>query len=195
MSELFSGNALWFSVPALLGTGVFVIRLALMLAGAGIDAEFDFDAPGDVDATEGDFLDADDSFRILSIQSIFTFLMGFGWTGLTGMFFLKFESYGLSLLLGCAGGAAMVWLLAILLKAMADLQSSGNVSIQSTLGLEGMVYATVPGRSAGRGQVQLVLEEKQRMYWAITEGADIPTKSRIRVTNVNPDNTVTVVAI
>jgi hypothetical protein len=85
MSDLFFGNnATWFTVPALIGTLFFVVRLGLMLVGGGdwdVDADVDADIDGDID---GDFDDSDHAFKVLSIQSITAFMMGFGWGGLGG---------------------------------------------------------------------------------------------------------------
>ena len=47
------------------------------------------------------------------------------------------------------------WLLAVLLQGMYSLESTGTVSIEAALGTEGEVYATVPKRGAGRGQVRV----------------------------------------
>ncbi|MBC8327227.1 MAG: hypothetical protein H8E31_00600, partial [Planctomycetes bacterium] len=60
--SLFQQPALWFSVPALAGTAIFLLRLALMLFGGdssdgGLDLDADFDL-GD----GGDHLDPGHSF-------------------------------------------------------------------------------------------------------------------------------------
>jgi hypothetical protein len=197
MKELFfGGHSLWFTVPALVGTGFFLLRMILMLLGGVADLDMDGDVDVDVDAADMDHADSTDAFKFLSIQSILAFAMGFGWTGLgmyrgSGVDNLSFELLGAT-----GGGVAMVWLLGLLLKAVMDLQSSGNISIQSTLGLEGSVYATVPQKTGGRGQIKLVVHGSQRMYWAVTEGEEpIPTGGRVKVTRVNTDNTVTVTAV
>jgi hypothetical protein len=183
---LFSDNATWFSVPALAGTGIFLVRLVLMFLGQA-DLGIDLEHPDTADIHHGDVAD----FKIISIQAIAAFAMGFGWGGLG---ILKGSAWNpwLAVPVGIACGAAMVWLLALLLKGVYDLQSSGNIKIADTVGVEGAVYVTVPGDGQGTGQVQLVLDNRQRIYNAITPGAAIATKSRVRVVGVNDDNTVTV---
>ena len=117
--------------------------------------------------------------------------MGFGWLGLAG---LKGGTEWGPLMINIvavAGGAGMVWVLAMLLRGVASLQSSGNVSIQSAAGHEGDVYLTVPG-AGGRGQVRVTVENRQRIYNAVTTGEDLPTGTRVRVVKVNDDNTLTV---
>ncbi len=188
LDQLFSGYAAWFAVPAIVGTAVFLIRLVLMLVGgAAGDLDFSVDH-GAADLHHGD---PGDALKILSIQSLFAFAMGFGWVGLGG---LKGGGWGFtpSLLAGVAGGVGMVWLLGLLLKGVHDLQSSGNVAIDAAMGREGDVYATIPAGGQGRGQVRVTLAQRQRIYNAVTEGEELPSNTRVRVTKVNQDNTLTV---
>lgn len=188
LDQLFSGYAAWFAVPAIVGTAVFLIRLVLMLVGgAASDLDFSVDHAG-ADAHHGD---PGDALKVLSIQSLFAFAMGFGWVGLGGLKGAGW-SFTPSVLAGVAGGVGMVWLLGLLLKGVHDLQSSGNVAIESALGREGDVYATIPGNSGGRGQVRMTLSQRQRIYNAVTEGDELPTSTRVKVTRVNQDNTLTV---
>src|SRR5678815_2120068 len=95
----------------------------------------------------------DSSFEILSIQSIAAFVMGFGWAGLAGLKGTQW-SFGIVNLVAAACGIGMVWLLAMLLRGMTDLETTGTIPIGSAIGHEGDVYVTVPGDSRGRGQVR-----------------------------------------
>lgn len=190
MDFMFGGNAAWFSVPAVVGTAFFALKIVLMLVGGAADADFDLDA--DVDVGDLDHVDASgDSFKLLSVQAIGAFAMGFGWGGLSG---LRGFGWGFpeSFLAGFVTGVVMVWFLLWLLKAVAQLQSTGNIPIGSTLGASGDVYLTIPPRSSGKGQVRIVVDERQRFYHAVTEGDEIPRKARVRVMKVNDDNTLTV---
>ena len=198
LERLFAQEALLFTIPALAGTGVFLLRLALMAlgglggdveAGADVDVDSDFDLGADADGS-----DSTDAFRLLSIQSIAAVLMGFGGGGEGG--FIGFDwSFGKSLLLGAAFGAALVWLLGLLMKAMYDLQTSGNVRIQDAVGVEGAVYTNVPEKGSGRGQVRVVIDGRDRIYNAISDRQAIPTSSRVRVVRVNQDHTLTVTPV
>ncbi len=187
LDQLFSGYAAWFAVPALAGTAVFLLRLVLMLVG-GVAGDLDFS----VDHGAGDLHhgDSSEAFKALSIQSLFAFAMGFGWAGLGA--YKGGLTFTPSLLIAIGGGVGMVWLLGLLLKGVHDLQTSGNVSIGSAVGREGDVYATVPSRAGGRGQVRVTIEQRQRIYNAVTEGEELPTGTRVKVTNANQDNTLTV---
>lgn len=183
---LFSDNATWFSVPALAGTGIFLVRLILMFIG-GSDLGLEIEHPDGADVHVGDVAD----FKILSIQAIAAFAMGFGWGGL-GV--LKGSDWNpwLAVPVGIGCGIAMVWLLAILLKGAYDLQSSGNIYIANAIGVEGSVYVTVPAEKQGTGQVQVVIDNRQCMYNAVTDGEALASRTRVRVVGVNDDNTVTV---
>ena len=195
---LFEGDALWFSIPALLGTGVFVIRMILMLLGGDSGdggAEFgDFGDAGDMGDVEFEGHDSAGAFEILSVQGISIFLMGFGWVGLACLLGTGW-SQGTAIGLGALGGFLMFWIMAKTLGAVRGLESSGNVSIRSALGLEGDVYARVPARGDGRGQVRLVIDNRQRIFNAISGGDAVETSGRVRVVNVNDDHTLTVEAV
>ncbi|MCI0362355.1 MAG: hypothetical protein L0Y44_12030 [Phycisphaerales bacterium] len=183
----FADNAGWFTIPAVLGTIFFSIRLLIMMVGghAG-DLSLDVDHGGDLHHG-----DPGDAFKLLSAQSIAAFLMGFGWGGV-GALRATDWSYPTATAVAVACGIGMVWLLGILLKLLFDLQSSGNISLDSTVGAEGDVYVSVPPRGEGRGQVRLVIGDRQRIFNAVSGGDAINSYTRVRVQHVNDDNTVTV---
>ena len=89
----------------------------------------------------------------------------------------------------------MVWLLGKLLEGVYRLQSSGTVSINSALGVEGSVYIAIPPHRSGRGRVRLVVDDRERFYNAVTDDDAIESHARIRIMEVNDDNTVTVTRV
>ena len=193
MDTLFDQPAVWFSVPAIVGTAVFALRLTLMLV-AGDSGEGALEIDGDVEFDIGDggeHLDPGYSFELLSVQAIAAFLMGFGWAGLGG---LNGAGWGVTACIasGVVGGSSMTWVLAMLLRWMYSLESTGNVSIQMALGVEGEVYANLPTRGEGHGQVRVVVDNRQRIYNAVSDGDAVSTGSRVKVTEVNSDRTLTV---
>ena len=68
LDRLFSQETMLFTIPALLGTGVFLLKMALMALG-GFGADIDADADVDVDV-DADGSDSTDAFTLLSIQSM-----------------------------------------------------------------------------------------------------------------------------
>ncbi|CAG1001705.1 hypothetical protein PHYC_02936 [Phycisphaerales bacterium] len=187
MLDLFlSGNAAWFGVPALLGTGVFAIRLLMAIFGHIGHADFD--------SGHSDLGHAEDSsavFKFLSFQSVAAFLMGFGWAGL-GALHGAHWSMAPAFAAAVGGGALMMWFIIMLFKALVSLNASGNVNIDQTVGCEGEVYVGIPGNQSGRGQVRVVIEDRQRTYGAVSAGQPIPSRTRVRVVRANTDNTLTV---
>lgn len=193
MSELFEGQTVLFTIPAILGGLVFLLRMALMMIGgiADIDGDIDVDVDADIDAVHADSTEA---FRALSIQTISAFLMGFGCGGLTAKLGLAWD-FGYSVIAAIVFAAFMVWLITVGMRFVYDLQSSGNVNIKDAMGGEAVVYTQIPAQGQGRGRVRVVINERLRTYNAITEGDAIASQTRVRVTRVNGDNSLTVAAI
>jgi hypothetical protein len=191
---LFSGGAAWFTVPALLGTGIFVVKLVLMLAG-GSD---DLDLGGDASAGHAGLGDVHDVhghggglMAIASVQGISAFLMGFGWAGLGGFQGLKWGVIP-SMGIGMVGGVAMGALFVALLSTTRKLSTSGNINLAQAKGATGEVYATVPAAGQGRGQVKVVVSGRQRIVQAVSVGESIATGITITVVEVRPDNSMVV---
>ena len=191
---LFTGDALWFSTPALVGTGIFLVRVLLMLVGGDADGDVAAADVSDLDVSGGVDLDGHDStaaFEILSVQGVAAFAAGFGWGGVGGHLGLGW-GLGASGALGLFAGFSVTWFLGLLLKGLHDLQSSGTVTLDDAIGATGDVYASIPGRGHGRGQVKLVLRDRLRIVDAVSDDRPLDRSTRIRVLGVNDDNTLTV---
>lgn len=195
MSEFLFGNgAAWFSVPALIGTLFFAIRIVLALIGLDFD-DGGGDAGGmdvgDTGLEEGiDHAESTSVFKFLSIQTITAFAMGFGWGGLLGLRTLELNT-AQSVAIGALLGTAFAWFVVWCFKLIYSLESSGNISIRDAMNNEGTVSSTIePGRT---GRVRLNIGERQRAFTAITEGETLASGTRVRVTKINSNQTVTVV--
>jgi len=193
MEILFGGNAALFGVTAVIGTLFFLGRTALMLVGGDADLHHDlgFDAAGGHAGDLGQHADSDTAFKVLSIQTIAAFLMGFGWGGLgivRGWGLPVFAGVGV----GIVTGSGMAWVLGKLLMWIARMQSSGSLPMESALYEEGVVYVTVPGGRAGRGVVRVVVDDRMQYYPAVTDGDALNTQAPVRVTAINDDHTLTV---
>lgn len=191
--DLFFGQAAgWFSFAAFLGTAFFLIRLVLLSTGLGHGHDFDAHDVVLSDHSVDHHTDSSQAFKALSLQSIATFMMGFGWAGLGA-----YRGGGMnaveSVAVGIIGGVAMVWLLAMLLRNMFKLHASGNIPITAAIDHVGDVYVTVPAAGNGRGQVRVTVNNRQRIYNATsTASTDLPPSTRVRVVKVNQDNTLSV---
>lgn len=206
LDSLFSGSAAWFAVPALVGTLFFVLRLVLMLVGVGVDHD-----TGDV-LTDGGLLggghDADapvgyphdhhgdpaSLFKFLTIQSALLFAMGFGWTAFGFLRGTK-AGFGPSALLGVVGGVAMVAVFTKLLQATRRLEQSGTFDIGGTVGAEGQVYVTVPEQGRGRGQVRVVVGQRERILNAVSTSGELRPSSRVRILRIADDRSLVVEAL
>ncbi|HEX2839529.1 MAG TPA: hypothetical protein VHN77_15535 [Phycisphaerales bacterium] len=196
MGDFFTGQAIWFTVPAIFGTLAFVVRLFLL--GAGGDDGHSGGHGADI-GTHGDVMGATDAMHdgadnlsgFFSVQSFLSFFMGFGWGGLGALKGLGWPWWG-AVLLGLVAGLAMVLLLAVVMRNVRRLEASGNIHVRTTLGATGDVYVAVPEKGKGVGEVRLVIGDRQRMVNAVSDGAALPSKTRVKVAAVNPDNTVTV---
>jgi hypothetical protein len=180
----FGGGAWWFSVPALVGTAGYLVRLILSsLGGDHLDAGH----AGDV----VDGMHHDGGATVLSVQTLLTFAMGFGWGGL-GAYRGAGWSPSIAVAVGIGSGVALVIILLLLLNATRRLQSTGNLAIDGFVGLEGEAYTDIPGPGGGRGQVRAVLGERERFLNAVAVADEIPARARVTIVRANADNTVTV---
>ncbi|MEM7755504.1 MAG: hypothetical protein AAF297_07685 [Planctomycetota bacterium] len=188
---LISDGALWFSVPALVGTAYFALQL---LAGQiGGDLDLDADVEFDADQPSGD---PGQEVGVLSLQTLSAFGMGAGWMGLATLRATELGFWGATVI-ALASGVAIAWMLLALMRTLLRLQSSGNVNMRDIVGSTGSVYIAVPPAGAGSGRVTCVLGNRQRRFDAVQTGADaIASKTQVRILDVNTNtNTLTIEAM
>jgi hypothetical protein len=193
-SELFQSPALWFTVPALLGTGVFLLKLSMVLI--GVDHHGDGDVSGAGDGHGDGHHDADPTggFKLVSVQAAFGFIMGFGWSGLACL--KSFEwSPAMSVVGGLVGGLGFGFIVSLMLNATRKMESSGNLMMTSVVGHEGSVYANVPAKGEGRGQVRIVAGTRERIVTATSDGPAVNTGARVRIVHANADNSIIVTPV
>lgn len=194
LTDLFFGDAAtWFSLPAIVGTGGFLVRFGLAsLGGDGHSGDGGGSGhAGDHGADGAAESHNDIAATAISVQGILTFLMGFGWAGLGAYRGAEFSS-GLSALVGAGVGLVFLAMSAVMLRASRKLQSSGNVAIADLVGGEAEVYSIIPAAGQGQGQIRAVIGDRQRFVYAVSEGPELPTRTRVTIVKANPDNTLTV---
>jgi hypothetical protein len=200
-SGFFELPAAWFTVPAMVGTLIFLFKFAMMmLGGHGHDVDGGVGHHGGGDSTHGD-AHGDDSgnaskgFKLLSVQAFSAALMGFGWAGYASQIG---SDRGLlfHMVVGVAAGIFSGVLLAWLLRQLTKMNSDGTLKRDALLGAEGVVYIAVPMRGAGKtGQVRVVVNSRERFLPAVCESGEIPTKGKVMIVGTNADNSVTVMPI
>ena len=153
-----------YGICALVGGGLFLIIMALMFIGI----EFDLDA-----LTDGS--------GHVSLHGISGFFTLFGLVGL----YLDSQGYGVlvSSMGGIGAGGVMFLAVSRIIMAMRNLESSGNITLDQTVGAKGSVYAEIlPGES---GAVTIFIDERERRYDAVTdEPAGLKTGDLIEVKEV-----------
>lgn len=179
----FTGLEIFFAICAIVG-GIFtLIRLVLQFVGGEVDGDVDADI--DLDEAGPEHADSDIGFKILSLQSLSSFLLMFGLVGLA-----MSRQSGYSAFPAVAGGSlagvASVWLIGKIFALFNKLQSSGTLPNAAARGATGTVYLTIP--EAGVGRVTLRVRERLREYDAMaSDGKAIPTDSAVEVVDVRDD--------
>ena len=211
--EGFSSLDKVFAVCALIGGGLFLIRLVLMLVGGGVDADgvdadididmdmdmdmdmdvdvdVDVDVDGDMDGGDFEGGDSDISFRLLSFQGVTAFFMMFGLVGLA----LSYQSkvpHGFAIAGAIIAGLGTVWVMNCIFKAMSGLQSSGTIKMKNAIGKQGTVYLHIP--DTGTGKARVSIQNQLKVYDAMSEGdQEIDTGERIQVVSIVSGNVLVV---
>jgi membrane protein implicated in regulation of membrane protease activity len=164
-----------FTVCALIGGTLFLIRLAIQLL--GFDTDTASDHPGDIDTSH-----TDASFKMLSLLGITAFLMMFGLGGRAMLESRPGSPMGALIVAVLAGGLSM-WLMAGLFKLMKKMQSDGTSRIEKAVGQEGSVYLTIPAQDVGK--VQLTVNGRLSVLDARSaNGQVLPTGTRVKVARI-----------
>ena len=180
-----------FLASAVLGGGMFLIRLVMLVMGGDMDSDVgdvDMDI-GDMDVGDGDVGDVDvdahgadashAAFKVLSLQGVSGFLLMFGLIGL-GLARSTSVGNGWAVAGGCLAGLFTMWLLAKIMFSLMKLQSSGTLDLANGIGEEGQVYLTIP--AGGIGKVQIVIQGRLQVVGARGAGEEtIKTGDRVKV--------------
>ena len=168
-----------FTVCALIGGTLFLIRLVLQLLGFGSDLSADH--PGDIDSSH-----TDASFKMLSLLGITAFLMMFGLGGRAMLESRPGQALPALLVALLAGGVSL-WLMAWLFKSMKKMQSDGTARLDKAVGLEGSVYLTIPANDVGK--VQIAVNGRLSVLDARAAGGQtLPTGARVKVVRIANGN-------
>ena len=185
MIEWWNGLGLAQQIFALVGVGstvILIIQMAMLLFGLGDDSDADID---DIDGDVGD----GDGLALFTVKGIVAMLSITGWTG---VIFLGTEMpTALSYILAFLCGFAALVLMAYAMKAVAKLQSSGNIDIGNAVGKVGQVY--IPIKPGNSGKVNLTVQGQYSEFSAISTSSDtLATGSYVRVVAVDEAGTLVV---
>jgi len=174
----------------IVGGTLFILRVIMMFVGAGAsDDALDtaLDSGGDLPA--GDHVEADVSFKLMSVQGLTSFFMMFG---LVGLALLKAGlPVFVTVLGGMLAGLVTVAITGLVFTQMKRLQTEGNINIRNTIGTEGNVYLTIPRN--GTGQVQIIAQGSLKIFDAVSSSKTmIATGEKVHVVGVASGNTLIV---
>lgn len=164
-----------------------------MMLGHSNDHHFDFGH----DTSEGGVLDAHDQsdhdFKILSLQSILAFLMGFGWMGKAML-----EEWHLniiaSLTIALLFGITLLFFSAFLMKMVFKLNHNYTPKLDECLKSTGTVYINIPAKGeGGSGQVEILFGGRMAILDAKSTPQtqeDIPSGKSVRVVDIRNNNLI-----
>jgi hypothetical protein len=174
----------------IIGGTLFILRLIMLFVGGDTGdnlPDATFDTGGDI--ASGEHVDADISFKLLSVQGLTSFFMMFG---LVGLALLKAGlPVFVTVLGGMLAGLVTVAITGLIFTQMKRLQTEGTINIQNTVGTEGSVYLTIPKN--GTGQVQIIAQGSLKIFDAVSNNKSvIATGEKIHVVGVAGGNTLIV---
>lgn len=171
---------------AMIGTVLLVIQIVMMLfsfgGGADADSDTDFGGDGDFDSPEGDL-----GISLFTLKGITSFLAIGGWIGLL-ILQINPDNIALSVILGVVCGFAAMVLVALAMRGLYRLQSSGNLDKEKLLGKEATVYVSVAPNRTGRGKITLTAQGAYTELDAVTdEDTRIAVDERVVITEIGVD--------
>ena len=164
---------------AIPSTLILIVQTVMVLFGFAEGGDV-----GDVDADDLMEGDTDDGgLGLFSVRGIVSMLCIMGWSGVALLETALPTS--LSVLIAFALGVAALFGMALLMKAVYRLQSSGNIDLGNAIGKVGQVYLPIPAGGTAPGKVNVTIQEKLTECEAITVGdTTLATGSYVRITAV-----------
>lgn len=196
-----------YLVIAIIGSASFIIKLMMQFMGGDAgDIPHSGDLPGHGEighgvghsagdmhgsADAGHHPDSTATFALFSIQGILAFAMGFGWMGLAALEQWQLGSL-VSLLLAAAFGFGMMVLSATLMFYAMGMEKVGVFDVRKAVGEIGQVYLNIPAAGQGVGEVQIVVDGRQKVLKAKSTSGELKSFTRVKVVAVESDQTLTV---
>ena len=169
-----AGDEKIFYGIAFVSSVVMGIQLILTLIGGAFDSP---DGEFEVEGTDGDL-------GVLSVRTISSFFVGFGWGGITAMNLWKDHPSKMTIatLAGGACGLIFLWTVWKTMKTLHGLKDDGTVYLENAVGQVGTVYVPIhPGRKSG-GQIQVKVQGRERTIYAISDSeTEINSTAKVKV--------------
>lgn len=167
-------------ILAIVSSVIFIIQAIMTFVGFDSDADIELaDAPDAIpESGDADF-DAD-GFHLISIKSVVSFILGFGWTGV--LFWDAIDSPLWLGLLAFVVGLIFMALIAFLLFQIKKLDKDNTFRVEKVIGLNAEVYLRIPAARKDTGKINVSLNGSMHELEALTEGDEIPTGAKVRIT-------------
>ena len=149
---------------------VMFIQLVLTLIGGAFDVA---DGEFEVEGTDGEL-------GVLSIRTICAFFVGFGWGGITALNQYEGDVF-IATIAGFITGSLFLFAVLWTMRGLHSLKEDGTVDIKNAVGATGSVYLPIPPNREGTGQVQVVIQGREREVIALTD-SDEKLENRTRIT-------------
>ncbi len=176
-------DAFTYAILALIGTLLFVVRLAFALFGGGDGGDFDVDVDADVGT--------DASFTLFSLLSVMAFIMGTGWMGLAAR--VDWElGRALSAFMSVGFGTTMMLLASGLMYMTRRLNREVQYDVRTAIGKTARVYLTLPEKGKGDGQVEVTVSGRRKVLRAVSTASEIKAFTAVTVVDVRDDETLVV---
>lgn len=155
-----------------------------------LDIDFDGDASSEIDfiadgSNPADFV----TLKLLTLQTIVTFLAVFGWVSIICI------SSGLHHLAGIFIGAVCGFLMMLLVAKMVQVSSrlveNGTLNLKNAIGETATVYLTIPSKNDGTGKITMQLQGRFCEFDAMNSGEKIlQTGTQVLVVDIVGDTLV-----
>lgn len=167
-------------ILAIVSSVIFIIQAIMTFVGFDSDSDIELaDAPDAIPESGDSDFDAD-GFHLISIKSVVSFILGFGWTGV--LFWNTIESPLLLGLLAFVVGMIFMSLIAFLLFQIKKLDKDNTFRIEKVIGTNAEVYLRIPARRKDTGKINVSLNGSMHELEALTDGEEIPTGAKVKIT-------------
>lgn len=151
----------------------------------GFDSDTDFDGGGEDFDIEG--------FHILSIKTLTSFVLGFGWAGV--LYWDDLSGTWLSIV-SIGVGLVFMLIIAFLMFQMMKLNKDNTFHTSQTVGKTAEVYLRIAANKASSGKIMVSVNGSMHELEALTTCAsDIPSGTKVKITEAIDEDTVLVEVI
>ena len=157
---------------------IFVIQMVMTFVG--------MDADGGLDADTGGEASGEMPFQLFTFRNLINFFLGFAWTGIS--FYNSIGSKFWLVVFSTFMGTLLVSIVLLIFYLLSKATQSGNININSALGLTATVYVPIASSRSRAGKVQLSVSGAIREYDAMTNGDELKTGELVKVTAVIEGN-------